>query len=111
MTRASTWIALFPPTGVTDFSCSTRSSFALQRGLISAILVEEIVPVVAVSNFPARVAWAPVNAPFTCPKQLALEQFGGDGGAVDGNEHPVGTRAKDSAKRPAISCFPSRSPP
>jgi len=75
MTRASTWIARSPD-GVTDFSCSTRSSFAC-RGAHLRDLVEEDRAVVGRLEFSRARGMGPVNAPFTCPKSSLSKQFAG----------------------------------
>ncbi len=48
---------------------------------------------------------SPRERSFHVPEELALQQFGGDGGAVDGDEHPVGTRGK-IVKRPRDQLLP-----
>ena len=92
MTRMSTLTDSRPPTRVSSRSCSTRSSRACASSDMSPISSRNSVPPSAVSMRPLRRAWAPVKAPRSKPNSSRLEQRGGQGGAVDGDEGPVEPR-------------------
>ena len=50
-------------------------------------------PAPAASNLPAVAAWAPVIGALLVTEELALQQLGRDGGAVDRHKGPTGARA------------------
>ena len=65
------------PTLVTTRSCRARSSFTCSASGSSPISSRNSVPPWALWNLPGRVAMAPVNAPFTCPKSSDSMRFSG----------------------------------
>jgi hypothetical protein len=76
-TRMSTFSGFESPTLVTTRSCSARRSFTWSDSGSSPISSRKSVPLSAAWNFPARVATAPVKAPFTCPKSSDSMRFSG----------------------------------
>jgi len=72
--RASVRSVLELPSRSNSLSCSTRVVWSAVREGFSAYFVQKMVPPLATSNRPIRCAIAPVNAPFSCPKQLAFQQ-------------------------------------
>ena len=77
MMRTSTRTLSFEPSGMNSRSCRTRSSFTWISGPMVPISSKKIVPRLAVSNKPLRLAMAPVNDPLTCPNKSGFQQFGG----------------------------------
>ena len=89
MTRTSTWIVFCEPMRSTSPSCSTRSTLAWVRRLMSPTSSRKIVPLWASSNLPICFSVAPVNEPLLVAEQLALDQLLGDRGAVHLDERLV----------------------
>ena len=77
MIRVSTLTSSFEPMRVTFFSWIARSNFACRSGCISDTSSSNIVPPLASSNLPIRLALAPVNAPFSWPNNSDSRRFSG----------------------------------
>ena len=77
MIRTSTLTGSVPPTLSNSLSCKTRSNFTCKEGLMLPISSRKIDPLWACSNFPIRVWWAPVKAPFTCPNSSLSNKVSG----------------------------------
>ena len=77
ITRTSTSIVFCEPIRSTSPSCSTRSTFACVRRLMSPTSSRKIVPRCASSNLPICFSVAPVNEPFSWPNSsLSISSSG-----------------------------------
>jgi hypothetical protein len=75
--RTSTGTSALAPTGRTDFSWITRSSFTCMCSGSSATSSRNRVPPSAAWNRPSLSAWAPVKLPFLWPKNsLSISSAG-----------------------------------
>ena len=95
MTRTSTVDRLLRTRSrSTSPSCSTRSTFACVRRLMSPTSSRKIVPPSASSNLPICFSVAPVNEPFSCPNSSLSISSSGIAAQLTCDEGLVGARAE-----------------
>ena len=88
--RTSTLIVCVPPRRMNSFSCMTRRSLAWVSRLMRGDLVEEDGPLVGRLEEPFLQGHGAGEGALDVAEQVALEQVGRQGAAVDGDERGLG---------------------